>query len=160
MTPEQHEKIQQEGIQQVLSNTLIMRLAMADNNNPYLVPVNFGYDGKHLYFHSKMKGKKLDILAKNPSVCFEFDYGIQLMPHEQACHWDTRFRSVVGYGIVEILTNGEEKAKGFDAIMLKYAGDKKFEYDEKLFTHAILMRITIHEMNFKESGDWTAEAES
>ena len=154
MTPEEHQKIQESGIQDVLSNALIMRLAMADNNQPYVVPVNFGYDGTYLYFHSKMKGKKLTILAKNPSICFEFDYGVKLMPNEKACDWDTQSRSVVGYGTVKELTNPKEKAAGFDVIMHKYAGKKKFEYDEKLFNHAVLMRITIDEMKFKESGKW------
>jgi len=72
-----------------------MRIGMADNNSPYVVPVNFGYDEKHLYFHSKMKGKKLEIMEKNPFVCFELDYGVELMPADEACKWDTRFRSVV-----------------------------------------------------------------
>ncbi len=155
MTPEEHQKIQKHGIQEVLSHALVMRIAMAENNMPYMVPVNFGYDGKHLFFHSKMKGKKLDILAKNPSVCFEFDYGVKLMPNEKACDWDTHFRSVIGYGTVKKLTETDEKRHGFDAIMQKYAGERMFEYDEKLFLHAVLMQITISEMTFKESGDWS-----
>jgi len=154
MTPDQHQKIQEEGIRDVLKNALIMRIGMADNNSPYVVPVNFGYDENNLYFHSKMKGKKLEIMEKNPSVCFELDYGVELMTADEACKWDTRFRSVVGYGTVKMLTNIADKTTGFDAIMKKYAGDRKFTYDEKHFEHAVVMCITISEMKFKESGNW------
>ncbi len=154
MTPEERQKNQEIGIKEVLSNALVLRVAMSDNNMPYVVPVNFGYDGKHFYFHSKMNGKKIDILTRNPAVCFELDYGVELMPHEEACHWDVRYRSVIGYGTARLLTEADEKKKGFDAIMQKYAGNGNFEYNEKQFSHAALVQITISEMNFKESGDW------
>ncbi len=148
------QNIQQEGIQDVLKNAQILRVAMVDGNKPYVVPVNFGYDDGHLYFHSKMNGKKMDILARNPEVCFEMDYGFELITNELACKWSSRFKSVVGFGTAAILTDVKDKIAGYDAIMRKYGGDKKFEYDEKQVAHSAVVCITISEMNYKFKGKW------
>ena len=41
---------------------------MADDNQPYIIPLNFGYVYKTgiltLYFHGAYKGMKIDILKK------------------------------------------------------------------------------------------------
>lgn len=50
---------------------------MNDEEFPYIVPLNFGLDIQgdqvFLYFHSAMKGKKLDLIAKNHRAAFEMD---------------------------------------------------------------------------------------
>ena len=33
----------------------ICRLGLCKDNRPYIVPVNFGYDGEHIYFHTGPK---------------------------------------------------------------------------------------------------------
>jgi len=48
---------------------------MSINDMPYVVTVNFGYDDKYIYFHSNQKGKKVEMIASNPNVCFELNYG-------------------------------------------------------------------------------------
>jgi uncharacterized protein len=56
----------------------------------YVVPVNYGYDGKCLYAHSK-EGLKVSIMRKNPKVCFEIDHS------EENGNW----RSVIVHGTFE-----------------------------------------------------------
>ena len=154
MSSDPRQKILNEGIQDVLKNAQIMRVAMVDGKRPYVVPVNFGYGDGRLYFHSKMNGKKMDILARNPEVCFEMDYGFELITNELACKWSSRFKSVVGFGTASILSDAKDKIAGYDAIMRKYGGDKKFEYDEKQVAHSSVVCITISEMSYKLKGKW------
>lgn len=59
-------------INNILSSQVIGRLACTDGKQPYIVPVTYAYDGKYIYGQSN-EGMKLDILRKNPFVCFEID---------------------------------------------------------------------------------------
>ena len=59
----------------ILDECKTCRIAMADEGSPYVVPLSFAYrfDGETLtlYFHSAKEGRKIEILRKNPAVCFE-----------------------------------------------------------------------------------------
>lgn len=46
-------------------------IAMARDNEPYIVTLSYGYDAEAnaLYFHTSHAGLKLDFLATNPRVC-------------------------------------------------------------------------------------------
>lgn len=59
-------------ISNILSSQVIGRLAISDGRQPYIMPVTYAYDGRYIYCQSN-EGLKLDILRKNPRVCFEID---------------------------------------------------------------------------------------
>ena len=48
------------------------RLACARDNQPYVVPIYFAYDGHHVYGFSTA-GQKIDWMRSNPLVCLEID---------------------------------------------------------------------------------------
>jgi hypothetical protein len=83
-------------ITNILSSQVIGRLACSDGKHPYIVPVTYTYDGKYIYGQSN-EGTKLNILRKNPHVCFEVDMVTNM------ANW----QSVVVYGTFEELTNKE-----------------------------------------------------
>lgn len=79
-------------IRNLLSSQIIGRLAYTDGTQPYIVPVTYTYDGDYIYGQSN-EGVKLQILRRNPHVCFEVD-----------CMTDMRnWQSVVIKGRFEIL---------------------------------------------------------
>jgi len=51
-------------IEEIISDSIVCKLAVADDNQPYIVPVCFGLKDNTLYFHSAPEGKKIDILKK------------------------------------------------------------------------------------------------
>ena len=59
-------------IQNILSSQVMGRLACTDGKQPYVVPVTYAYDGEYIYAQSN-EGMKLEMLRKNPNVCFEVD---------------------------------------------------------------------------------------
>lgn len=59
-------------INNILSSQALGRLACTNGKQPYVVPVTYAYDGKYIYGQTN-EGMKLDILRKNPNVCFEVD---------------------------------------------------------------------------------------
>jgi uncharacterized protein len=48
------------------------RLACARDNQPYIVPIYFAYDGRHAYAFS-IAGQKIDWMRSNPLICLEVD---------------------------------------------------------------------------------------
>src|SRR6516162_1660283 len=48
------------------------RLACVRGDQPYIVPVHFSYDGRHLYGITTL-GQKIEWMRSNPLVCLEAD---------------------------------------------------------------------------------------
>ncbi len=85
-------------IKNVISRPTVCRLGMVDGDKPDVVPLCFVYDGQYLYIHSATKGRKIDVLKKNPNVCFEIDLIAEATTAENACDWGMKYQSVIGFG--------------------------------------------------------------
>ncbi len=59
-------------IEQVIAGADICRIGFVDGDEPYIVPVSFGYEDNAIYFHSALEGRKVNLIKKNSKVCFEF----------------------------------------------------------------------------------------
>ncbi|CAN5265790.1 hypothetical protein BH11BAC5_BH11BAC5_53200 [soil metagenome] len=59
-------------INNLLSSQVVGRLGCSRGKQAYVVPVTFAYDGIYIYGQTT-EGSKLEILRKNPKVCFEVD---------------------------------------------------------------------------------------
>ena len=124
-----------ENIEPVLQACKTCRLAMTADGMPYVIPLNFGYvwddTGLTLYFHSGLKGKKIDALRADPRVCFEMDTEMGLTGEgDLACRYSFAFASVVGYGKVEFAQDNEQKRHGFDIIMQHQTGRGGWSYTD------------------------------
>jgi nitroimidazol reductase NimA-like FMN-containing flavoprotein (pyridoxamine 5'-phosphate oxidase superfamily) len=110
-------------IDEIIKSADVCRLALARDNEPYLVPVSFGYDGERIFFHTAPNGRKIDFIEANSRVCFEFEANVALVKNsEDACAWSFSFESVIGYGTVFELRSPEEKDHALNQIMLHYSG--------------------------------------
>ena len=72
-------------------------LGCAHNDRPYVVPINFAYDGKGLYFFTT-EGMKTRFMNGNPQVC------LQVEEVTDTSHW----RSVMVIGRAERLSSSKE----------------------------------------------------
>ena len=73
-------EMSQEECRKALSETSFGRLACARDNQPYVVPVYFVFDGEHQYGHGAQHlylfssfGRKIEWMRANPLVCVEID---------------------------------------------------------------------------------------
>ena len=66
-------------IKNVLSSQALGRMACAEGELPYIIPVTYAYDGDFIYGQTN-EGKKLDILRKNPNVCFTDHFAMDYFP--------------------------------------------------------------------------------
>jgi len=56
----------------ILREGTLGRLGCIAPGWPYVVPVNYFFDGKDIYIHT-LPGKKLDALRADPRVCLQVD---------------------------------------------------------------------------------------
>jgi nitroimidazol reductase NimA-like FMN-containing flavoprotein (pyridoxamine 5'-phosphate oxidase superfamily) len=151
MRRKEKEITEKAAIEAIIKKSLVCRLALSDNNSPYIVPLCFGYKDKVLYFHSSQKGKKIDIIKKNQKVCFEFDTNTEIVKADNACHWTMKYRSVIGFGKAVLLEDTEEKRKAFNIIMSQYS-DGTFEYNDSILKKTFVIKVEIESMTGKQSG--------
>jgi len=138
-------------ISEIIRQCQVCRLGLCQDNLPYIVPVSFGYDETSIYFHSIRAGKKIEILAVNNNVCFEFESEAALLPDEDApCDWSFSFQSVIGFGKAEELTTVEEKITGLTHIMRQYS-DKKWDFEDIPLKGLSVWKISIDSMTGKQS---------
>lgn len=139
-------------IQKILEEAEICRIALVDGNEPYLVPMNFGYKDNTLYLHSATEGRKIDILKENNRICFQMDIKTEIIASDAPCNWGVKYLSVVGHGKGQLINNATEKINALDIIMAKYDPDTCFEYSEEAISKVTVIKVKIGEISGKKSG--------
>ncbi|HUN53717.1 MAG TPA: pyridoxamine 5'-phosphate oxidase family protein [Smithella sp.] len=135
-------------IDSIIRRCRVCRLAMCDGNQPYIVPLNFGYDGNFLYFHAAPEGRKIDILRKNNTVCFEFDILHNIIESETACKWGSRYESVIGSGTAKILEDVEAKKDALEWIMRQYGCETR-DFPEEILKKTLILCVQVLEISGK-----------
>jgi nitroimidazol reductase NimA-like FMN-containing flavoprotein (pyridoxamine 5'-phosphate oxidase superfamily) len=80
-----------------LQKANIGRLACARDGQPYVVPINFAFDGTYLYGFTTV-GQKIEWMRSNPLVCLEVD---EIISREQ-------WMSIIVFGEYEELSDKPE----------------------------------------------------
>lgn len=139
-------------IQNILDACRVLHLGLAVNNEPYVVPMNYGYimeEGKlTVYLHSALKGKKLDMIRANPNVFFEMDCDRNPFEGEKPCQYGLSYSSVMGRGKAMIVEDVEEKKKAMSILMKTQTG-KDFTFEDKLVSIVAVVRIDVSEYTAK-----------
>ena len=141
-------------LQEILQGAVICRIAMMDGDRPYILPVNYGYSDGCLFIHSAPEGKKIDLLRKNRQVCFEVEDRPEVIKGERACDWTTRYRSVVGYGEVEILTDEAGRRRGMKIIMAQHGAPDLIDFNQRNLDRMVILKLRITSMTGKKSGTY------
>jgi nitroimidazol reductase NimA-like FMN-containing flavoprotein (pyridoxamine 5'-phosphate oxidase superfamily) len=141
-------------IEEILEGSIICRLAMMDGDMPYLLPFNYGYRDGCLYIHSAPEGKKIDLLRKDNRVCFEVEGTTGIIKSGEACNWATRFRSVIGYGTVDILSDEDSRQRGLEIIMAQHGAPELTDFNPGNLRRMVILRLTITSVTGKQSGNW------
>jgi hypothetical protein len=68
----------------------------------------------------------------------------------KGCNWGMKYRSVVGYGNISIITEKEAKKTGLDCIMKHYGDENEYIYDEKVLANTTVLTLYITEITGKK----------
>lgn len=137
-------------IEGIIRKAQVCRVAFADGDRPYIVPVCFGYERGAIYVHGADAGRKFDIMMKNNRVCFEMDEDVVIIPDEKACSFSTKYRSVIGMGKAQILKKDEDKLHGLEVIMQHYAG-REFSFTKKELDSVLVWKVEIDSLTGKKA---------
>ncbi|EFL50060.1 pyridoxamine 5'-phosphate oxidase-related FMN-binding protein [Solidesulfovibrio fructosivorans JJ]] len=137
-------------LEEQLMRAKVCRLGLYDGAWPYVVPVNIGYAAGHLYFHSSLKGKKMDILRQNPKVCFEIDSAVEIVTGERPCDYTAYYKSVIGFGTAVFLEDEAEKVEGLRILMRHFAGPEE-GFRPEVVSKTAVVRIDIESMTGKSN---------
>lgn len=153
MRRKEKELLDQGSIKAIIRECNVCRLGLSMNDNPYIVPVSFGFDGQSIYFHTAKEGKMIEYMRANNNVCFEFENRVQLVADEKdACKWTFYFQSIIGYGKIKELEEKDQKINALNHIMAQYS-KKKWTFKEETLKMILLWRISIEHMTAKQSID-------
>ena len=137
-------------ISEIIKESQVLRLAMARDGMPYIIPLCFGFDGSALYFHCAPEGKKYDYLNANDQVCFEFEGRTELKTSDTGpCAWSMSFRSVIGFGRASELSERVDKVRALEIIMSQYS-PRSWDFPDNAVDKVSVWRIAIDSMTGKQ----------
>jgi nitroimidazol reductase NimA-like FMN-containing flavoprotein (pyridoxamine 5'-phosphate oxidase superfamily) len=119
------------------------------------VTLNYGFswdaDRPILYFHCANAGRKLEILKRNRRACFGIDIDHGIVGGTKGCDWGMKYRSVVGYGDLEIIEDSGEREKGLRLLMEQYSGSRDFGFETNALAATTVLRIRADKITGKKN---------
>ena len=88
-------------VDRLLAESRICRMALNDSPQPYIIPLDYVYESRKLYFHFANYGRKVDLFRNDPHVSVEVDrFNDDITEYESVTLMGT---------LVEVTDPGEKK---------------------------------------------------
>ena len=128
-------------------------LGMSAEDKPYVIPLTYGYSEGKIIFHCALKGSKLNILRKNPNVCFTVSrhFG-EMVSHPQGAECHINSDSIVCYGKARIIDSLDERCKVLN-IFNRCLQPQAREITREEVRHCHAVEIVIDEMTGRSERD-------
>jgi nitroimidazol reductase NimA-like FMN-containing flavoprotein (pyridoxamine 5'-phosphate oxidase superfamily) len=139
-------------IEKILNEAKDLRLAMCDENEPYIVAMNYAYENGWLYMHSAIEGRKIDMLKKDNRVAFQTDIGAEIVIFKETFRCTTNYMSVFGAGRATLVSDKAEKIDAMEKIMGRYTGKTGNKYPDNVLEMTVVIKVEIEEMTGKKHG--------
>lgn len=138
-------------IVKVMEKCDVCRIALNDDEYPYIVPLNFGMTVENgvitLYFHSAKEGAKLELIKKDNRAAFEMDCEHQLVTEVEEGNCTMNYKSVIGRGIVEFVS--DEEKFGALKILMSHYHQEDFPFYERVIPQTAVYKLTVKEITGK-----------
>ncbi len=140
-------------IRRILGRAALCRVAMVDEDEPYLVPMNCGWDGEHLLLHTANQGRKIDILRANPHVCVEVDEDIQMVTGPTGEECSANYVTVIGTGTVSFVLDPLAKSRDLNAIIRQcHPGASEEVFDDEALSSVAVLEVQFDHLTCKAKG--------
>ena len=152
MTRRERQVTDMNEIIRILDTAKVLHLGLVDGDEPYVVPMNYGYIMENekltIYLHGAPRGRKIDLIRKNPKIFFEADCDITPFEGDVACRYGITYSSIMGKGTATIIDDIDEKREALTFLM-KTQTDKDFVFDEKIVSIVSVIKLDISEYTAK-----------
>ena len=140
-------------IRQILDTAKVLHLGLVDGDEPYVVPMNYGYTLENgvltVYLHSAVAGRKLDVIQANPKIFFSLECDVVPFEGKVPCQYGTTYASVMGRGTAQILEDPQEKMRAMTILMKTQTG-KDFTFNERLVSIVSVLELQISSFTARE----------
>jgi len=122
----------------LLKRQRLGRLACIVGGSPYVVPINYVFEGTSIYSHS-LPGTKINGLRINPAACVQVD------EIADDFHW----ASVMAIGDYEEITNAMEREAALDMLLVRLphlTPVESFHRNQTAEPSTLVFRIRIREI--------------
>ena len=152
MTRRERQVLDINEIIKILDKSKVLHLGLVDGDEPYVVPMNYGYTIENekltLWLHGATQGRKLDVMKANPKVFFSMECDLEPFEGDVACKYGVGYSSLMGKGIAEIVEDVEVKKNALTFLMKTQTG-KDFEFNDKLVSVVSVIKIDVAEYTAK-----------
>lgn len=107
-------------IEELLSSAETGFLGLANNDVPYVVPLNFVWFDGSIYFHGASEGKKVDFINNNSVATFVISEFQGTMVSPIPANTDTAYLSVMLFGDIEFVNTLSEATNAMQVLLDKY----------------------------------------
>ena len=101
--------LNQEEARALLKGGRLGRLGCVHEGGPYVVPVNYVFDGENIYIHS-LGGRKVAALRMNPQACLQVDEVVD----------DYHWRSAIAFGTYGEVTEPAERDRAVGKLLERF----------------------------------------
>lgn len=140
---------------EVLDDAQACRLGFWDGVEPYVVPMNFGWEWRDetpvIYLHCAEAGRKIPLLKEEKSICFEAETALKLEQEKGICDWGMEYRSLIGWGIPRELTAPAEKSRALSLIVTKYGAPADTVFPEEALARTAVFELILTRFSVKRS---------
>jgi len=128
-------------------------LAMSENNQPYVLPMNFALDEDYVILHSAPEGRMWETIKANNKVCINWTLGEDLAWQDEkvGCSYRVKSRSALVEGEIEFVDDFDEKYRCMKLLMAQYS-NREFKFGKPAITNVGVFKVRIDKITGKEFG--------
>ena len=101
--------LDQKEARELLTQGRIGHLGCVDDDGPYVVPVNYVFDGESVFVHSLM-GRKIAALRANPRACLQVEEVVD----------DYHWRSAIAFGTFGEVSDSAERDRAVAKLLARF----------------------------------------
>ena len=141
-----------EGMIAIIEKCDVCRLALNDDDYPYILPLNFGMnitdDNRlELYFHGASEGTKYGLIARDNRASFEMDCEHNLVSELERGSCTMEYQSVIGQGHIEMIPE-EGKLEAL-RILMKHYHMEDFPFNKAVMPRTTVFKLVVEKMTGK-----------
>lgn len=137
---------------QVMEKCDVCRLAIHDEEYPYILPLNFGMEADNeqivLYFHGANEGKKYELITKDNRVGFEMDCAHKLVTDIDNGSCTMEYESVIGYGRIKSIPE-DEKYNAL-CVLMKHYHKEDFPFNQAVMPQTTVFKLVVEHVSGKK----------
>ncbi|HHY74754.1 MAG TPA: pyridoxamine 5'-phosphate oxidase family protein [Bacillus bacterium] len=104
----------------LLSTAMVGYLGLHDEEGTYVVPLNYVWKDRKVYFHGSEQGRKADAIETSNRVCFTVSEDKGIIAKPEPANIGTAYTSVMVFGKLKLVDCLEERTAALQAMLNKF----------------------------------------